>query len=206
LAAARDAISETLQDWDTRRDWRYTQVVSPDIELSANSATFDLPTAFKKPYVAYLKTSKTPLFYIERANWHRMMPGYSDAGASRWYTLYNDADTGKGDLFPTLGSASTLVVLYYKEITYTDSDDAILDIPKRWEGYILDGARARFTLAKSSTKSDRYFALYEAGVKKAKEDDLRLPDQFLSFQPPDQLMQPHWLNPNSTHEATYGWY
>jgi hypothetical protein len=204
LDAAKDAIEETLEDWDTRRDWKYTQIVAPDITLAANATTFDLPTSFKKPYVAYLVTSRTSLSYIERANWHRVMPGSTDGGVSRWYTLYNDATTGKGDLFPKSGSADTLVVLYHRGITYRDGDNEFLDIPRRWQGYVLKGAKALLTLGKESRKSDAYFALYEAGLKKAKEDDQRLPDQFISFQPPSAMSQPYFLNPNSTWESVVG--
>ncbi len=63
LAAAHDAISETIQDWDTRRDWRYTQIVAPDITIATADTGFSLPTGFKKPYVAYLVNSKRPLWF-----------------------------------------------------------------------------------------------------------------------------------------------
>jgi hypothetical protein len=201
LEAAKDAIEETLEDWDTRRDWKYTQVVAPDISLAADATTFSLPTSFKKPYVAYLVGSKSPLFYIERANWHRAMPGFTSGSISRWYTLYNDATTGKGDLFPKQASAETLVILYHRGIVYRDSDDALLDIPRRWQGYILKGAKALLTLGKESRKAGTYFGLYEAGLKKAKEDDQRLPDQFISFQPPSAMSRPAWLNVNSGWES-----
>lgn len=180
--AARDALEETLQDWDTRRDWKFTQVVAPDITLAASATTFDLPTTFKKPYVAYLVNAKQALTYVERANWHRVAPAYTAASIARYYTLFNDANTGKGDIFPPQFASETMILLYYREIIYRDADDALLDIPKRWEVRILDGAKARICLGKHSQKSDRYFVLYEEGLKKAKEDDQRVPDQFVSFQ------------------------
>jgi hypothetical protein len=205
IAAARDAISETLQDWDTRRDWRYTQVVAPNIALAAGATTFDLPTTFKKPYVAYLTEPKVVLWYIERANWHRLFPGSTTASTPGYYTLFNDATTGKGDIFAPTAAAATLVVLYYKAILYTDSDDAALDIPARWEGYILAGARMRLIASKvASEKALFWEKQYEQGVKRAKEDDLRLPDQFISFQPPESMNTPPWWNPNSTWQAQWG--
>ena len=205
LSAAGDAITETLEDWDTRHDWKYTQVVAPDIALSAGDTTFDLPTTFKKPYVAYLNTGKTTLWYVERANWHRAFPGDTSQAIGRFYTLYNDMSSGKGDIFPVVGAADTLTVLYYRNITYNDSDDALLDIPARWTGYILRGARALLTTGKSAgKKSDDWWALYERGCLKAREDDRRVPDQFLSFQPPSELSpNPVW-NPNSTWRSTMG--
>lgn len=206
LSAAKDAIAETLQDWDSRRDWRFTQVVAPDISLSVSASEFDLPTTFKKPYVAYLNTNKVPLFYIERANWHRALPGNTSTGVSQWYTLFNEASTGKGQIFPPIGSTDTLTVLYYRSVIYRDDDSALVDIPQRWEGYILRGARALLTTGKSAgKKSDDWWTLYEKGLKHAKEDDLRIPDQFLSFLPPDSFApQRGMFNPNSTWESVAG--
>lgn len=202
LAAARDAISETLEDWDSRRDWRYTQVVAPDISLSANSADFDLPTTFKKPYVAYLNTNKRPLFYVERANWHRVFPGSVTPSTGGLYTLFNEMSTGKGQLFPTVAGPETLTLLYYRNIISQDGDDALLDVPQRWTGYILRGARALLSTGKSAgKKSDDWWALYEKGLKNAKEDDLRIPDQFLSFQPPESMQRSVYENLNSSWES-----
>jgi hypothetical protein len=203
--AAKDAISETLEDWDSRRDWKYTQVVAPDISLSANSADFDLPTNFKKPYVAYLNTNKIPLFYIERANWHRIFPNYTSASSGGWYTLFNEMSTGKGQLFPIVSGPETLTVLYYRSIITTGAETALLDIPQRWTGYILRGARALLTTGKSAgKKSDDWWALFEKGIQHARVDDLRNPDQFVSFQPPDAMMQPRWSNLNSSWESQVG--
>jgi hypothetical protein len=202
--AAREALTETLQDWDSRRDWRFTQVVAPDINIVPGDTTVTLPTLFKKPYVAYLVNNKTPLFYLERANWHRALPGYTSQSIPKWYTMFNEASTGTADIFPTCGITDTLVMLYYRPMTYEDGDPQFLDIPRRWEGYILHGAKALLTLGKGNQKVDRYFTLYEAGIKKAKEDDMRIPDQFVSFQPPDAAMQPWWNNPNSTWESVAG--
>ncbi len=202
-AAAKDALIETLQDWDTRRDWKFTQVVAPDISLTPGTESVDLPSAFKKPYAAYLVNSRRPLWYAERGNWHRAAPGYVDQSIPFWYTLFNNLSTGKADLFPICGITDTLVLLYYRPLTYEDSDNAALDIPRRWESYILHGAKALLNLGKGTQKADHYFALYEAGIKRAKEDDQRVPDQFVSFQPPDQVNQP-W-NPNSTWESVVGY-
>jgi hypothetical protein len=205
LSAARDSISETLMDWDTRRDWRFTQVVAPDISLAADASSFALPTTFKKPYVAYLTTGKVPLWYIERANWHRLYPGTTSTSTSRYYTLFNEASTGVGQIYPTASAADTLIVLYYKAMLYNDSDDAVLDIPARWAGYILAGARARLIGSKvASDKALFWDKKYEDGLKRAKEDDLRLPDQFLSFQPPESMNMPPSWNSNSTWQARFG--
>lgn len=202
--AARDALSETLQDWDTRHDWKFTQVVAPDILIDGSSDSFALPTTFKTPYVAYLHNTRQPLFYIERGNWHRMFPGEQARSTPKYYTLYNSNETGVGDLFPGSGVADTLVVLYYRSMTYNDDDGAMLDILQRWEGYILDGAKAKLCLGKvAGDKADRYQMRYEMGIKKAKENDRRVPDQFLAFQAPVRLDIGRTFSDWSTD--TWGW-
>ena len=205
VGAARDALNETLQDWDTRHDWRFEQIIADNIAIDSAADSYTLPTTFKKPYVAYLVGAKVPLWYIERGNWHRAFPGEVSRQIPRYYTLYNTDATGNVDLFPLVGIADTLVVLYYRSMIYTANDDAVVDIPARWETYILDGAKGRLSLGKGAhQKADRYMAMYEAGIHKAKVDDRRLPDQFLSFEPPSQIAPPYWLNPNSTWESVVG--
>ncbi len=206
LDAARDAISETLEDWDSRHDWRFTQIVAPDITISGGDSTFDLPTTFKKPYVAYLSGSRQPLFFIERGNWHRMFPGLTSQSVPGFYTLYNEASTGKGDLFATASSDDTLNLLYYRSMKYTDDDDATLDILSRWSGYILAGARMRLVASKiANDKALFWEKRYEMGIREAKKDDRRMPDQFLSFSGPASMTAPpYWNNPNSTWQSVYG--
>ena len=204
LAAARDAISETLQDWDSRHDWRFTQVVAPDIALTAADAHFDLPTAYKKPYVAYISGATSPLWYIERGNWHRSFPGVQPGGPPAFYTLYDSDSTGQGDLFPAADADSTLVVLYYRPITYTDDASAPLDILRRWEGYVLSGARGRLIGARvASEKAAFWLNMYELGIKQAKADDRRLPDQFLAFTP-REIQANMARNPNMGFDGSWG--
>ncbi len=50
---------------------------------------------------------------------------------------------------------------------------------------------------------------YESGLERAKADDLRIPDQFVTFQPPSDWNAPAWFNnPNSTwaSQSDYGWW
>lgn len=204
ISAARDAVQETLEDMDTRRDWRFTQVVAPDIPLTAGQSSFQLPTLFKKPYVAYL-ASKHPLFYIERANWHRVYPGSTFQTISKWYSLFNDASTGNGDLFPPSAAADTLTLLYYRPISYIGGDDDLIDLPQRWSYVLTAGGKMRLISTKVVADKSRWWEeQYEKSLKRAKEDDLRIPDQFVSFQPPDAFNVPPWWNPNSAWQSVWG--
>lgn len=199
--AAIDAITETLQDFDTRHDWKFTQVVADDIDIAAGDSTFDLPSHFKKPYAAYLRVARRSLSYIERGNWHRMFPGDTSTSIPDFYSLYDDASTGKGMLMPQ-STADTLVVLYYRPITYTNGRDDVLDIPARWEGYILAGAKALLVGNKIANEKAMFWdRKYEKGIIEARKDDRRVPDQFLTFTSPDGMNIPPWMNPLSTWEA-----
>ncbi len=203
LAAAMDAIRETLQDWDGRHDWRFTQVVASDISISSGTTSVDLPNTFKKPYVAYLNTSKQPLFYIERGNWHRMFPGTQTTSIPGYYTLYNVAAEGKADIFWTSSVSDTVKLLFYRSMLYDGDEHDVLDIPARWEGYVLAGSRMRLVAMKiANDKAMFWEKRYEMGIKQAKEDDRRMPDQFLSFEAPSSMsIPPYWNNINSTWES-----
>jgi hypothetical protein len=190
-----DCISETLQDFDTRHDWRFEQTIAPDISIDGTTDGFDIPTSFKKPYVAYLNTSRQALWFIERANWHRVFPGDTTRSVPRFYTIYNNDSGGQGDLFPPSGVVDTMTLLYYRGIAYTGGNDETLDIPARWEGYILAGARALLVASKLANEKALFWERrYEAGIARARQDDLRLPDQFLSFQPPSAQVPAYGLD------------
>jgi hypothetical protein len=204
VEAAKEALEETFNDWDTRRDWKFTQVIAPDITVSVGDTTFNLETNFKKPYVAYLVNNRSPLIYVERSNWHREAPGYIDQGIPRYYTLYNNASTATGSLMPASSVGDTMVLLYYRDIVARDDDNETLDIPKRWTGYILNGAKARLTLGKESRKADMYFNMYEAGIKLAKADDQRVPDQFVTFLSQNEVNFMNYFNPNALSGPGWG--
>jgi hypothetical protein len=203
--AAQRAITATLQDWHTRHDWRFTQVIASDIPIAAGTSDFALPSTFKKPYVAYTSTTRPALEFIEVGNWYRAASLYGSGGGPWFYTLFNSDDTGLGQVFPPVGSDSLIQLLYYREGTYYPTDDTTaLDIPKRWEVYILDGAKARLTLGKESKKSDTYFALYEKGIKQARVDDRRQPDYFATFSPSANSDTNAFYNPNAA-VAQWDW-
>lgn len=184
LEAAKDAIQETLEDWDTRADWRFTQIVAPTISLASGDGSFNLPTTFKKPYVAYL-SSRRLLHYIERGNWHRLFPAETAASVPGYYTLFNEATTAQGQIFAPTAANDTLNLLYYRAIEYSGDDEDTLDIIARWNGYILAGARMRLVAMKiANDKALFWEKRYEHGILKAMEDDRRMPDQFLTFEGP----------------------
>lgn len=192
LSAARDFIRETLQDWDVRRDWRYLHTIADDISVTAGSATADLPAPFKKPYLAYVN-GLNALAYIERFEWDKVVSGVNAASTPCYYSLYNQESRGKIELWPPSSIAATLKVLYIRSPLFEGSDDEAIDIPARWEGYILAGARYRLVGSKEgSEKAEFWKREYEGGVVKAVGDDNRIPDQFQGFRPIRSLVAGAW--------------
>lgn len=183
LGASRDFLRETLQDWETRREWRYLNTVADDIAVaSASGGEYELPATFKKPYTAYLSGTQTPLQYIERFEWDKRQNGQNSASTPGYYTLYNYAETGMVALWPPPSHADTLKVLYVRNITHEASDDTAVDIPARWEGYILAGARFRLLGSKEGSEKAQFWGQqYEQGFLKAVADDVRIPDSFMGF-------------------------
>lgn len=182
LGASRDFLRETLQDWETRREWRYLNTIADDIAVVSGTQEYDLPSAFKKPYTAYLSGSFQPLGYIERYEWDKRNSGLTSPSTPCYYTLYNYNETGQVALWPSPSVNDTLKVLYIRAITHEGADDVALDIPARWEGYILAGARYRLLGSKEGSEKASFWGQeYERGFLKAVADDGRIPDAFLAF-------------------------
>lgn len=204
LEAARDFLRETLQDWDTRRDWRYLHTIADDIAIVPGDEGADLPSAFKKPYNAYLD-GISPLTYIERFEWDKRTAGIPGPGQPAFYSLFNVENRGRIELWPHSSISATLKVLYTRSPGFV-ADDEPLDIPERWEGYILAGARYRLVGSKEGSEKAQFWKKeYEDGVGKAVADDNRIPDRFEGFRPMATLMTQPW-NANATWpymEMTY---
>src|SRR5258706_11051965 len=77
LDAAQDAISEAIQDWNTEKDWRFLQIIAPDITTTAGTNRYPLPTNYKKPYDAYLRVAQRKLEYVEARLHDTLFPGGS---------------------------------------------------------------------------------------------------------------------------------
>ena len=120
--------------------------------------------------------------YIDRFEWDKRMNGLSSPSTPAFYSLYNHAETGMVTLWPSPSINDTLRVLYVRAIVHEASDDTAIDIPARWEGYILAGARFRLLGSKEGSEKAQFWGNeYERGVAKAIGDDGRIPDAFQAF-------------------------
>lgn len=200
LQAAKDCISESVDEWNRRHNWRFLQIVAPDITVVGGTQTYDLPSTFKRPYDAYLVTNKVKLKFTTRQMWDSLAPGDTSNSTPIAYSLFNVGTTGKIELLPIPASADTLVVRYYRDIQTPSSDGDVLDVPKRYEGALIAMARGILaSLKNADDKAVMWTQRGEAGYKQAKADDIRIPDEVLSFDP-EPFKSPA-LNPNWT-----GWW
>lgn len=180
--AAKEAISEILQEWNTEDEWRWTQIIAPDITTANGTARYSLPTNYKKPYDAYLVGAKRKLEYVEARTYDSILPGYTTAGAPGGYSLYNDGAVGEIELVPPPGSEDTLVVRYFRLLAAeVQDDDAQLGVPARYTSCLLAGARAILCAEKEDNALAYWEGKYQARLNRMKADDRRLPDEGLAF-------------------------
>jgi len=197
LQSAKDCISEAIDEWNRRHNWRFLQIVAPDITVSGGTSTYALPTTFKKPYDAYLATSRTKLNFLVRQEWDSYAPGSATSGTPFLYSLFNSGTTGNIELLPIPSGADVLVVRYYRDIKTPTGDDELLDIPQRYEGALIAMARGILaSLKDADRKADMWTMRGEKAYMQAKADDIRTPDEVLSFDP-QPFLSPA-LNPNWT--------
>jgi len=203
LAAAGEHIRAVLQDWNTRRCWQFLQVLAPDIPITAAlGSTYALPARVKKPYVAKLMTNGQYLVYSPRRMYSMVIASETTASTPTHYTLYNFGTTGNIELLPANGLSDTLRVWYYRLMQEEGTDTDVLDITQRYEGYVLDAARARLIAEKGPIDKLAFWKVEaEAGYKRAVADDEFVPDHHVGFSPgPAITFVP---DPNSTEWALW---
>lgn len=205
LLAAKAQIRAVLEDWNTRRNWQFLQVIAPDIAVVAGTSTYDLPTTFKRPYSVRLLGSPRTLWYVTRREYNRLSPYQSPNTYPTHYTLFNAATTGQIELIPANGVAETMRVWYYRPMVEEDEDDATLDVLGRYTNYVLDGARARLLGLKGPTEKLPFWKQeMEAGFAKAQADDENIPDEDAGFAPgPSGFYGPP--HDNSFAWVDWGW-
>lgn len=184
LQASKDCLSEAVDEWNRRHNWRFLQIVAPDIAVSGGTQSYALPTAFKRPYDAYLLNNRVKLKFCTRQTWDSFNPGDTSQSTPVGYTLFNVGTTGNIELVPIPTGSDTLVVRYFRDIITPVSDGDVLDVPKRYEGALIAMARGILaSLKNSDEKAVMWTRRGEEGYKQAKADDIKTPDEVLSFDP-----------------------
>jgi hypothetical protein len=132
-----------------RRDWRFTKTTASAITLVDGTATYSLPSAFKRPsYAQLIETTDSKkdrsLNYVDDGWLSHWLPQQNQTGIPQFYILRNDAIDGLVTVYPTpdatAASDFTLSVEYYKRIDNINDDNAPIALPEElWDVLILGG-------------------------------------------------------------------
>jgi len=156
-------------------------------------------TYFKFLYSARLLSSPRVLYPIDVRHYDRSIFNQTYAIPTH-YTLYTIGGDAKLRLIPTPSTADTLILKYYRAMTIPAVGDttSVLDIPQDYEFYLLGLAKALFLADKGGDPERQQFWWNYAtqGLRQAKDDDSRMPDDDSGFMPGSTIATPY--NPNST--------
>jgi hypothetical protein len=121
---------------------------SGDIPLVAGSDTYNLPTPFKRPYIARIITgSERSLEWKDQKVLDKMFQNQTPQSLPAFYNLFNRTtfsqtrQNGKVRLFPIPSTAETLRVRFYRPIAEPSVDGTFLDVPDRYVYALLETAR-----------------------------------------------------------------
>lgn len=206
-ALAKECITSALQLFELARDWKWLYVSAAPITIVANTSTYTLPAAFRKPYSARVGTRY--LTYMPQGLWDIINPQNIGSGPLA-YSLFNAHDTGKVELLPPIGDAPAsdpLHIRYLRKVTDTDSDGNTLDVPKAYEDGIISLARAKLLLERGGedTRMQTFYQEYNRALDQATKDDQRMPNIDEGFIPQSGIPIDAAWNPNSLSLAEGYW-
>lgn len=119
-----------------------------DIPTIVGTDTYNLPTPFKRPYIArIISGSERSLDWKDQKVIDKMFQSQSPPSLPAFYNLFNRSSftqarqNGKIRLFPIPSLAETLRVRYYRPIAEPVGDSTLLDVPDRYIYALLETAR-----------------------------------------------------------------
>lgn len=125
-----------------------TLTFSGDIPVIAGTATYHLPTPFKRPYTARVVSgSERTLEWKDQRELDRMFQNQAATSLPSFYNLFNSTtfsqarQNGKIRLFPLPSASETLRVRYYRPIAEPTADGTYLDVPDRYVYALLETSR-----------------------------------------------------------------
>lgn len=156
LNAAGDAIKETIQEWNLRRNWNFllTDNSTDPIDIVQGQELYALPAAIKEPHTARLLSLNRTLVYVLQRDIDRVVRSQTTEGYPSHYTLYNGAtpfssmtlETQVGFVkllpVPAYSQVDDLLLRYYRNIADPVIDADLIDCPDRFLFALL--ARAKY--------------------------------------------------------------
>jgi hypothetical protein len=191
-AAAYDAINMSRSRLN-RRDWRFTKTTASAITLVDGTATYSLPSSFKRPsYAGLIETTDSKkdrsLDYVDDGWFSHWQPRQNQTGTPGFYWLRNAAEDGLITVYPTPDTSAasdfTLSVEYYKRIDNINDDNTAIVLPEElWDVLVLGG---QYEMLKGREKSNptiiaRLKLDFEQAIVDLKRYDLTITDSQSRF-------------------------
>lgn len=148
-----------------------TMAFSGDIPITASSDTYNLPTAFKQPYVCRIVSgNERTLDWMDQNVIDKMFQNQAMTQTPAFYNLFNKStfsqtrQNGKIRFFPFPATSETARVRYFRPIAQPSADGTFLDLPDRYTYALLELGRWHY-LKNHDAEIERMNQTYE----KAKE-------------------------------------
>lgn len=122
-------------------------VFSGDIPVIAGTASYNLPSAMKRPMDARMLVNERTLEWKDQFLIDKLFQNQSPNSLPEFYSLFNPtsfsqaSQNGKITLFPIPSATETLRVRYYRPIVEPSADGEFLDVPDRYVYALLELAR-----------------------------------------------------------------
>lgn len=185
LARAYDAIRMAVGEWNRRHQFDANAFTHADIDVTAGTASYDLPSNLLHVYDVRLETSQRTLAFIRRRLYDRAMWDQNAQAYPTHYTLFGSGNSGQIVLLPTPDAAETLRIRYYAGIVVPTDNDTGFGLPDRFAWGIVYKAKALLVMDKNAEDARIPIWLREAerAFREARSDDVERPDEDLRMIP-----------------------
>ncbi len=184
-AGVLDMINIGMQEFDLAHDWAFRQQTAATITVVSGTATYTLPSDFKKIYdVRLTGNGEKTLFALDARTYDRVRSSQAGQGTPSHYHLFAAQNTANITLVKTPDIGNSLVIKYYRNFPLlTDNPTDNLCIPQRYIVPIIYKA-AELTLAwKEPERAAKWERSYEKALYRAIADDVTNEDELEGFMP-----------------------
>lgn len=191
LAEAGEEIIRVLDEL-TLEDFQWLLTTGTPIPLVQGTQDYDLPANYRRMYTARLQTGNRPLTYVDQREWDRYVLDQTSQGSPTGYTIFRSTNTQERiRIFPIPAQADNLIFLYHRVITTPSAGGTALDIPERYQTYVIYQARANLIASGHPNETDREYwqARADRYYRKLKHEDQDA-DRPAAFRPGDSSPLP----------------
>jgi hypothetical protein len=191
LTEAGEEIIRVLDEL-TLEDLQWLLVAGTPIPLVAGTQDYNLPANYRRMYTARLETGQRPLTYVDQREWDRYVLNQTAAGSPTAYTILRTSNTQEQiRIFPIPQQDDNLIFLYHRLIVTPSAGGTALDIPERYQTYVIYASRANLIASGHPNETDRDYWQGRADryFRKLKHEDQDA-DRPAAFRPGDSSPLP----------------